>query len=78
MRGMPVASCCELRSLRVTASYLSPGVSPTFVTIIASLLQNLVLHPGYGHFLLLTHIFSGCRYFMDRGSMNQGSVDHGS
>ena len=76
MRVMRVASHCEL--LRVTASYLSPGISPTFVTIIASLLQNLVLHPDYRQFLFLMHIFSGCQYFMDRGSMNQGHVDHGS
>ena len=33
-----VASHCEL--LRVTASYLSPGVSPTFVTIALFLPAN--------------------------------------
>ena len=62
---MLVAASCEL--LRLTASYLSP----TFVTIV------LLLPASLGHFLLLTDIFSGCMYFMDRGSMDQGRVDHG-
>ena len=78
MRVMRVASYCEL--LLVTASYLSLGVSPIFVTTALllpanysnlSIVQNLVLHPDYGHFFLfLTHILSGCPYFMDSGSMD--------
>ena len=71
---MLVVSCCELR---VTARYLSLGVSLTFAAIALllpanysaahlSVVQNLVLCPDYGHFLFLTHIFSGCPYFMDQ------------
>ena len=77
------ASHASCESLGVVASYFSPGVSPTFVTIALlspanyshlSLVQNLVLYPDYGHFLFLTHIFSGCPYFMDHGSMDQHIV----
>ena len=117
-------SQCEL--LRVTASYLSMGLSDIFVTIALllpanhkrlSVIQKLVLHPDSGNvcifsthlqwlsvfygswiirsrprgsriiivwheweemFVFLIHIFSGFLYFMDRGSLDQGHVDHGS
>ena len=76
-----VAASCE--SLGVVASYLSP----TFVTIVFLLPANYSIFrwsrtlscTQTTHIsLFLTHIFSGCPYFMDRESMNQGRVDHGS
>ena len=36
--------------------------------------QNLVLHPDHGHFLFLTHIFSGCPYFMVQGRVDPQGV----
>ena len=69
-----------MRIMRVVGSYLSPGLSPTFVTIVLLLPANYSIFPDYGHFLFSTHIFSGCLYFMNCVDqwMKEGCVDHGS
>ena len=75
------ASCCEL--LRVTFPSLLLPSFYSYLLITASLGSPGPSHaPRLGTFFIVTGhlqwLSVGCLYFLNRGSMDQGRVDHGS